>query len=91
MFTGRRPRPFQCCVGTAILGQGYVWRKIHSLHRSGSDLCNLWAASLPRFAFDDAGRHGGGNDAQEPETGRVEEFRKLFRGALLAAGHNHHV
>lgn len=23
MFTGRRPRPFQCCVGMVILGQGY--------------------------------------------------------------------
>ena len=30
MFTGRRPRAFQfnCCVGTAILGQCCLWRKI---------------------------------------------------------------
>src|SRR5689334_14274024 len=35
MFTGRRPRAFQfkCCVGTAILGQPPVRRKIELIGR----------------------------------------------------------
>jgi hypothetical protein len=42
MFTGRRPRAFQfnCCVGTAILGQALVRCKIELIGAP------LWGAAL---------------------------------------------
>src|ERR1051326_3062572 len=46
---------------------------------------------LDRLGFDDAGRHPGGNDAQEFESRGAEESCKFLLGALLAARHHHHV
>ena len=48
MFTGRRPRAFQfnCCVGTAILGQALAGRKTFGL-----ETAKAFAISAPGNAF----------------------------------------
>ena len=72
MFTGRRPRAFQfkCCVGTVILGQAWIRRKIEiraADERGQTQICvNLRSSAaevLNGFGFDDAVRHVGRDHA----------------------------